>query len=81
MNIDLLPPLGDPNDNDSQRGVGAVVARPTPTGGVEVEFGPADGVPFVRLTLSQQEAQRLAAAVDAALKGRDEQVMLTDDTP
>jgi hypothetical protein len=81
MRIDLLPPLADPNDNDAQRGVGAVVARPTRTGGVAVEFGPADGVPFVRLTLSQQEAQRLAATVDAALKGRDEQVMLTEETP
>ncbi len=81
MRIDLLPPLADPNDNDAQRGVGAVVARPTRTGGVAVEFGPADGVPFVRLTLSQQEAQRLAATIDAALKARDEQVMLIEETP
>lgn len=80
MRIAFMPPLGDPNDNDSQRDVSAVVARPTRTGGVAVEFGPADGVPFARLVLSQQEAQRLWAAIDGVLSGRDEQVMLTDDT-
>ena len=59
--------------------VGAAVVRPAPNGLVVLEFGPADGPPIVRLTLSDAEALRLSATVAAVINGGDEQILIVDD--
>ena len=79
MRIEMPAAAGPEHEPDWQRGVGAVVARQTPTGGVAVEFGPADGRPFLRLLLTAQEATKLTGTVEAILSGRGEQVMLVEE--
>jgi hypothetical protein len=79
MRLDLLALAGtDVNDAEVRREIGAVVARSAPAGGVTVELGPADGAPLLRLVLNKGETQRLRAALDAILKGRDEEIMITE---
>lgn len=79
MRIEMPATTGPEQDPEWQRTVGAVVARQTPTGGVAVEFGPADGMPFLRLLLTAQEAAKLTGTVEAILNGRGEQVMLIEE--
>ena len=67
------------DDGDGGREVGALVARSTPTGGVAIEVGPADGPPLVRFVFTVAEASRLAAALHAVINGRDEEIIMTDD--
>lgn len=76
MRLDILG--SDTPDAEFRREIGAVVARAAPAGGLTVEFGPADGAPLMRLGLSKVEAQRLCGALEAIIKGRDEEIMLTE---
>lgn len=76
MRLDILG--SDTPDAELRREIGAVVARAAPAGGLTVEFGPADGAPLMRLGLSKVEAQRLCGALEAIIKGRDEEIMLTE---
>ncbi len=60
----------------TSRVIGAVVLKSLPNGEVQVDFGPADGAPVVRIVMSQDEAFELGAA----LHGLDgERVILVDD--
>jgi hypothetical protein len=77
MRLDLLSLAGpDANDNEVRREIGALVARASPAGGVTVELGPADGAPLLRLVLNKGETQRLRSALDAILKGSDEEIII-----
>ncbi len=78
MRMDVLTALSA-GDGDGGREVGALVARATPTGGVAVEVGPADGPPLVRFAFTVAEATRLLAAVEAVINGRDEEILMADD--
>ncbi len=79
MRLELLKPfLNEVSDPDVKREIGAVVARATPTGGVEVEFGPADGAALLRMVLSTAEATRLCATFQAIINGRDEEIVITE---
>lgn len=61
---------------ETSRVIGAVVLKSLPSGEIEVDFGPADGAPIVRLIMSQDEAFELGAA----LHGLDgERVILVDN--
>lgn len=62
--------------DEASRIVGAVVVRSMPNGTIQIDLGPADGAPNIRLTMSQDEAYELGAA----LHGLDgERVILVDD--
>ena len=76
--MDVLVALSA-EDGDGGREVGALVARPTPTGGVHLEFGPADGPPLVRFRFTGAEAARLCTALEAVINGRDEEIIMADD--
>lgn len=78
MRLELLGPAAAVADTDVKRDIGAVVARPTPAGGVLLEFGPADGPPRFRLTVSNGEAVRLAATLHAVANGRGEEIVITE---
>ena len=79
MRMELIKLLGpDVADGDVKRDVGAAVARHGPAGGVLLELGPADGPPFLRLSLTTAEATRLSAALQAIVNGRDEEIMLAE---
>jgi len=78
MRMDVLVALSA-EDGDGGREIGAVVARPRPTGGVHLEVGPADGPPLVRFAFSTAEASRLCAALEAVINGRDEEIIMADD--
>ena len=79
MRLELLAPLGpEPAEGEVKRGVGAVVARATPAGGLALEVGPADGAPLLRLVMSTSEASRLGATLQAVVNGRDEEIMITE---
>jgi hypothetical protein len=61
---------------EPSRIIGAVVLKALPSGEIEVDFGPADGAPIVRLVMSQDAAFELGSA----LHGLDgERVILVDD--
>lgn len=76
MRLELLAALGETGEGEIKRDVGAVVARATPTGGVTLELGPADGAPHLRLAMSGAEAARLSATLQAIVNGRDEEIFL-----
>lgn len=79
MRLEILAaPGSEAPDSEVRREIGAVVARASPAGGLTVEFGPADGAPLLRLELSKVEGQRLCGALEAIIKGRDEEIMLTE---
>ncbi len=79
MRLELLGASGaDLPEADLKRDIGAIVARSTPAGGVQVELGPADGPAHLRLTLSAAEALRLAATLRAIADGRDQEIVLTE---
>lgn len=79
MRLDLLVTSGpDAPDSEVRREIGAVVARTSPSGGLTIEFGPADGAPLLRLGLSKAEASRLRGALDAIITGRTEEIVITD---
>lgn len=78
MRMDVLVALSA-DDGEHGREVGAVVARATPTGGVALEIGPADGPPVVRFGFTSAEATRICTALEAVINGRDEEIVMTDD--
>ena len=60
---------------EASRIVGAVVVKSMPNGEIQVDLGPADGAPNLRLVMSQDEAFELGSA----LHGLDgERVILVD---
>ena len=60
---------------ETARTIGAVVLKSLSNGEIQVDLGPADGAPSVRLVLSQDEAFELGSA----LHGLDgERVILVD---
>lgn len=62
--------------SETTRVIGAVVLRLLRNGEIQVDLGPADGVPLVRLRMSQDEAFELGSA----LHGLDgERVILTEE--
>jgi hypothetical protein len=64
------------DEEEISRVIGAVVLKSLPNGAIEVDFGPADGAPMVRIVMSQDEAFELGSA----LHGLDgERVILVDD--
>lgn len=61
---------------ESSRVIGAVVLKLLSNGDVQVDFGPADGAPNLRILMSQDEAYELGSA----LHGLDgEKVLLVDN--
>lgn len=61
--------------DEPSRDVGAVVVKALSNGDIQVDLGPADGAPNVRLVMSQDEAFELGSA----LHGLDgERVILVD---
>ena len=78
MRMDVLTALSA-DDGEGGREFGALVARVTPTGGVALEVGPADGPPLVRFAFTAAEASRLVNAVEVVLNGRDEEILMADD--
>lgn len=61
---------------ETSRIIGAVVLKAMPNGEIQVDFGPADGAPIVRIAMSQDEAFELGSA----LHGLDgERVILVDN--
>ena len=79
MQLELLGQPREGSGAELKRQVGAAVVRPSPTGGVLLELGPADGPPHVRLTLSAEEATRLSATVHAVAHGGSEAILLVED--
>jgi hypothetical protein len=61
---------------ETSRIIGAVVLKSLPNGEIEVDFGPADGAPVVRIVMSQDEAFELGSALHGL---DDERVILVDD--
>lgn len=77
MRLDVLVPLGSElAASEVKRELGAVVARAARSGGLTLELGPADGAPLLRISMTKAEAQRLTKALDAIIKGRDEEILL-----
>ncbi len=68
----------DPEIRDIVLEIGASVIRQGSGGGIELEFGPADGPAHIRLVLSQAEAQRLAAALRTVANGGPETVIISE---
>jgi hypothetical protein len=61
---------------ETVRIIGAVVVKSLTNGEIQVDFGPADGAPNVRIVMSRDEAFELGSA----LHGLDgERVILVDD--
>jgi hypothetical protein len=61
---------------DTVRQIGAVVVKSLANGEFQVDFGPADGAPNIRIVMSRDEAFELGSA----LHGLDgERVILVDD--
>lgn len=64
------------NGDDTVRAVGAVVVKSLPNSEIQLDLGPADGAPNVRIVMSRDEAFELGSA----LHGLDgERVILVDD--
>lgn len=61
---------------ESSRVIGAVVLKLLSNGDVQVDFGPADGAPNLRILMSQDEAYELGSALHG-LHG--EKVLLVDN--
>ena len=61
---------------ETSRIIGAVVLKSLPSGEINVDFGPADGAPMVRIAMSQDEAFELGSALHG-LNG--ERVILVDN--
>jgi hypothetical protein len=61
---------------ETVRVVGAVVVKALTNGVVQIDFGPADGAPNVRLVMSQDEAFELGSALHGLDDG--ERVLLVD---
>jgi hypothetical protein len=62
--------------DETVRVVGAVVVKALAKDEVQVDFGPADGAPNVRLVMSQDEAFELGSALHGLDDG--ERVILID---
>ena len=56
--------------------IGAVVVKAGTNGEIQVDFGPADGAPNVRIVMSRDEAFQLGSALHGL---DDERVILVDD--
>ena len=64
---------------ETGRAVGAAVVRAVGSGEIVLEFGPADGPPHVRLTMSHTEAMRLTSATQAVVQSGGESILIVDD--
>jgi len=58
--------------------IGAAVVRHDAGGGIDIDFGPADGPAQIRFFLSQAEAHRLAAALRSVAQNGAETVIFSD---
>lgn len=64
------------NGEETVRTIGAVVVKLLANSEIQIDFGPADGAPNVRMVMSRDEAFELGSA----LHGLDgERVILVDD--
>ncbi len=64
------------DDDEPARTIGAVVLKLLRNGEIQLDLGPADGIPLVRLLMSRDEAFELGSA----LHGLDgERVILIED--
>ena len=70
MRLDLF------DGEETNRVIGAVVVKALQNGEIQIDIGPADGAPSVRIVMSRDEAFELGSA----LHGVDgEKVILVDD--
>jgi hypothetical protein len=67
------------DEDDAARAIGAAVVRSVGSREIVLEFGPADGPPLVRLTMSHSEAMRLTAAAQAVVQSGGETILIVDD--
>jgi hypothetical protein len=70
------------NDLDARETVleiGAAVVRHGSGGGIDIDFGPADGPAQIRFFLSQAEAHRLTGALRSVAQNGAETVIFSDD--
>lgn len=80
MRMEFLGRAGtDATGAEPAREIGAAVVRAIPGGEIALEFGPADGPAYARLTANQEEAKRLIASIAAVANGTREEILLTDD--
>jgi len=61
---------------ETARVIGAVVVKSLVDGEIQVDLGPADGAPTVRIVMSRDEAFELGSALHGI---DDERVILVDD--
>jgi hypothetical protein len=61
---------------ETVRVIGAVVVKSTANGEMQIDFGPADGAPNVRIVMNRDEAFELGSALHGL---DDERVILVDD--
>ena len=79
MRVEVLAPFGsEATEGDVKRDIGAVVVRAARLGGVNIDLGPADGAPFMRIVLSAAESTRLCSTLQAVIGGRDEEIMIAE---
>jgi hypothetical protein len=69
----------DPEGRESVLEIGAAVVRHDSGGGIDIDFGPADGPAQIRFFLSQAEARRLASALRTVAQNGAETVIFADD--
>ncbi|MGD9710831.1 MAG: hypothetical protein AB7V46_02045 [Thermomicrobiales bacterium] len=68
------------NDGDEVvRVIGAVVIRTSPVGDVSIDFGPADGLPLVRISMDVDQTRSLAVSLKGIVDGGGETVLIVDD--
>ena len=73
MNIEL------PDQHGTGTTVGAVVIRTDTGGNLYVDFGPADGAPTVRFSMSNAEAEAFQRAIATTLSAGEETTLILDD--
>ena len=61
---------------ETSRVIGAVVVKAHVTGEIQIDLGPADGAPTIRIVMSRDEAFELGSALHS-IDG--ERVILVDD--
>ncbi len=68
-----------PDQHGTGTSVGAVVVRSNTTGDLFLDFGPADGAPSVRLSMSPGEAESLTTAITSVMSAGEELTLIFDD--
>ena len=68
----------DSENRETMLEIGAAVVRHVTGGGIDLEFGPADGPAQIRFSLSQAESQRLAGALRTVAQNGSETVIFAD---